>query len=375
MTATVHLDVGELVRSPMRSGIQLVERELIRHWPDSSRLVPVITSRVGFLTLPREVLSALVEGTPSRLSRFRRLVAMLRPLRADSQRLRLLNPELFLDAERARCYTDLIGAGAGSVAWIIYDFFPWLCPQYFQPGAPGHSMHYLKALRGVPHVAHISEQTRRNYEERIMRGRGRRGPVIPLGADGLGLARQRFAPQRNRYVSFGTLEPRKNVAAVLEAFARLWAEGCDAELVLVGSLGERTEHEMMWLHRLRAEPRLRYLRHADDATLRETLAGARAMVFTSEAEGFGLPPVEALNAGIPVIVSARIPSIEMLAPGGQIRLPRVDAEAVAAAVRSMQDDTTAARLWHEAARVPTHTWREFAAEVERWMLAIPCVAT
>ncbi len=369
MTADVHLDVSELVRHPIGTGIQRVERELIRHWPDSSALLPIIAGRSGFQMLPREALATCVAGAS--LSRWRRLAAMVRPLRVNPTHLRLLNPELFLDAMRARCYTDLIGAGAGAVGWLLYDFFPWLRPQHFGSGASHGGMSYLQALRVVPHVAHISEQTRRDYEQRIMRGRGRPGPVIALGADGIGLPRQHFSPRRNRYVALGTLEPRKNVAAVLEAFAQLWAEGCTAELVVTGMLREGTRREAMWLNRLRAEPRLRYLGHADDATLREELAGARAMVFASEAEGFGLPPVEALNAGIPVIVSSRIPSIAMLPPGGQIRLERADAAGLAAAVRSLQDDATAARLWCEAAALPTRSWRDFAAEVAGWVLDLP----
>ena len=366
MTAAVHLDVTELVRRPIGTGIQRVEWELIHHWPESSALVPVIASPIGFLTLPRDTLAGC-----SRLSGWRRLAAVLRPLRADPAALRLLNAELFFDAVRARCYTDLIAVGAGAVGWILHDFLPWLRPRYFAPGAPRRGMPYLQALRVVPHVAHVSEQTRSHYEQRIMRGRGRPGPVITLGGDGLGLPRQHFSPQRNRYVAFGTLEPRKNVAAVLEAFAGLWAAGCTAELVVAGMLREGTQREAMWLSRLRAEPRLRYLGHADDATLREVLAGARAAIFASEHEGFGLPPVEALNAGIPVIASARIPSIAMLAPGGQIRLERIDAAALAAAVRRLQDDATAARLWREAAALPVRSWRDFTAEVASWVLDMP----
>lgn len=368
MTAAVHLDVTELMRRPIATGIQRVERELIRHWPGPSRLVPVIAGPTGFLTLPREVLAT------GRASRWQRLAALLRPLRAGPEGLRLLNPELFLDAVRARCYTDLIAAGAGAVGWILYDFLPWLRPADFEPGAARRSMPYLQALRVVPNVAHISEQTRADYERRIMRGGGRPGPVFTLGADGLGLAPQHFSRRRQRYVAFGTLEPRKNVAAVLEAFATLWAEGCTAELVLVGMLRAGAEREAMWLERLSGEPRLRWLGPAGDAALREALTGARAVVFASEAEGFGLPPVEALNAGIPVIVSARIPSIAMLAPGGQIRLEHADAASVADAVRRMQDDATAARLWAEAAALPSRSWRDFAAEVADWALALPARA-
>jgi glycosyltransferase involved in cell wall biosynthesis len=312
-----------------------------------------------------------VEGPTFRLSRLRRLLARLRPLRVDPARLRLVNPELFIDAVRARCYIDLVGAGASGIGWIIYDFLPWLRPGDFDPGTSRCTMHYLHALHAVPNVAFISAETRRDYAERIMHGRGREGPVISLGHDGLGLARQEFSPSRNRYVCVGTLEARKNVVAIFEAFARLWAEGCSAELVMVGLLNATAQRERSWLEALRAEPRFRYLGHADDATLREILAGARALVFASEAEGFGLPPVEALHVGIPVIVSSRVPSIAMLPPAGQIRLQHADAAAVAAGVRTMQDDAVAARLWAEAASLPTRSWRDFARDVADWAMAMP----
>lgn len=361
MTA-VHIDITNLLREPIRTGIQRVERELIRHWPDGSRLVPVVAGRRHFRVLPRAVLDALAADVPVRP---RLLLAPT--LRATPGRLRLLNPELFFDAGRARLYAAMIRARAGWIGWLLYDFLPWLAPGFFHPSAPTAGMPFLAALREVPHVAHISAQTRREYEARIMHGTGRAGPVVSLGGDGLGLPRQDFAPRRRLFVALGTLEPRKNVAAILEAFGRLWARGRDAELAVIGMLRAGTGPEAALLHRFRDERRLRYIGAADDATVRATLAEARALVSATEAEGFGLSPLEALHAGIPVIATDQ-PSLDMLPAQGRIRLAGPDPAAIAAAVETMLDDEAAAALWREAALLKLRTWRDFARDVADWVL-------
>ncbi len=263
-------------------------------------------------------------------------------------------------------YTELARQGARGIGWLLYDFLPWLSPQNFAPGAARLGMPYLHTLRDIPAVAHISEQTRQDYEHRIMRGNGRSGPVIALGGDGLMIPRQSFTSARRRYVALGTIEPRKNVAAILEAFSKLWSEGSNAELVVIGKMLGGTAREAGWLRRFENEANFRYLGDADDTILREMLQGARALVFASRSEGFGLPPLEALHAGIPVIVSDNIPSITMLPASGQIRLRNPDATEIAAAVREMEDDATAARLWQEAASLQVRTWRDTAHEFADW---------
>jgi glycosyltransferase involved in cell wall biosynthesis len=368
MTGVVHIDVSELLRNPIRTGIQRVERELIKHWPGPSRLCPVAVGPTGFYRLPEEILPALVAGEAVSNSPSDRV---LHPLRPDPATLRLVNAELFFDPRRAALYADLLRQGARGVGWLLYDFLPWLTPQDFSPGAAGLGMPFLRTLRDIPAVAHISEQTRNDYETRIMRGHGRRGPVISLGGDGLAISRQTFSPDRRRYVALGTIEPRKNVAAILEAFSKLWHEGSNAELVVIGKMLGGTEREAGWLHRFENEPKFRYLGDADDSTLSEILRGARALVFASRSEGFGIPPLEALHAGIPVIVSANIPSIAMLPPSGQLRLHDPDATAIAAAVRELEDNATAARLWQDAASLQIRTWRDTAREFADWAQQLP----
>ena len=126
---------------------------------------------------------------------------------------------------------------------------------------------------------------------------------------------------------------------------------------------------MALLAELSGQPRFRHRQNLPDAGVRDALRGARAMLFPSEGEGFGLPAMEGLHAGLPVVVSAGLPCIEGLPALGQVRLDRVDEEAVAAAVLRLLDDAEAARLWAAAATLALPTWRDFAHAAAAWMEA------
>ena len=147
--------------------------------------------------------------------------------------------------------------------------------------------------------------------------------MLTLGGDGLGIERQTFAEVHTDFVWLGTIEPRKNAMAVLRAFMQLWDEGTDARLVMIGRRELTAHEESKLLHQLRQENRFRYICGASDATIRYCLQRARALIFPSQHEGFGLPPIEALHCGIPVIVWRGLPALHGLPPAGQIRLDNI----------------------------------------------------
>ncbi len=361
---TAYLDITQLLLDPVRTGIQRTERELIRHWPEL-RLCRVEGD--GFGVLPDELRQVLCRDAPrGGVSAERRLIApYLRPAGRVPAGADVVCAELFGDAERGQVWRAALAAGTVRGAWLVYDFLPWLHPGWFTPGAAKSLMAYVHTLRAVERVAFISEQTRAEYA-RVMR-RVSDGPVIRLGADGLRLERQRFSAERADFVFVGTVERRKQAGLVLEAFETLWAEGVDATLTVIGRMGDGDGAEMALLERLAADPRLRFYERAPDGAVREALRGARAMVFPSEGEGYGMPPVEALAAGVPVVVAAGLPALQGLSDLGQIRLDPVSRESVMAAVRRLLDDDAAQALWAEAARFEAPSWAGFAQAVAAWV--------
>lgn len=361
----IHFDISKLVDEPRRSGIQRVERALIRHWPDRDRLVPCRFSEGVLRTLPSAVMDLLAQDAPPGGIAAER--ALLAPYVEPSSAAvpsgaRLLCAELFDDPARAAYHRH----EAAHAAWLVYDFLPWLRPEWFPAGPANRLMPFLQAMRDVGQRSFISAATRRDCAERMFR-RPETGPVLPLGADGLGLERQCFDPTKRDIVMLGTIEARKNAIAAIAAFRQLWVEGSDARLVLIGAVEPDALAEQAALRDLAGEARLVQLGPQTDAEVRDALRCARALLFPSEGEGYGLPPVEALHAGIPVIVAASLPALDGLPTHGQIRLDRPDAESIAQAVRSIGDDGTAGRLWEDAARMRLPGWADFARSVADWV--------
>jgi len=153
------------------------------------------------------------------------------------------------------------------------------------------------------------------------------------------------------YVLFvGTLEPRKNVGGLLDAWERLAARGPRGgppgralpELVLAG---KATEAAQPWLERIARPPLaglVRHLGYVDSARRRELYAGARLLVQPSFEEGFGLPVLEAMTVGVPVVAARRGALPEVLGDAGLLVDPDNPDQIASAIGRLIDDDRLAA---------------------------------
>jgi glycosyltransferase involved in cell wall biosynthesis len=247
----------------------------------------------------------------------------------------------------------------GRAAMTVHDATPWLHPETISRGMRLYYRPlYAQALRRAAAVFTVSEASRRDLvaaagvpEAKIR--------VTPNGVDPLFFEAHRTQPGARPYLlGVGTLEPRKNLPTLLDAFARLRASGRDLDLRLVGRQG--------WADRLRIEPALaphvRLAGAVGDAELASLYAGAACFVLPSRYEGFGLPLAEALAAGAPAVASD-IPALREVAGDAALYAPPGDAAMLARAIGEALDGgpETARRVERGRARVRRYSWEACAA--------------
>lgn len=205
----------------------------------------------------------------------------------------------------------------------------------------------------------VSEFTAREVESLLGVGRDR----ISVCSPGAPPWTPRQGPPAGGYVLFfGTLEPRKNLGALLDAYEHLAARRRDLPTLVLA--GRATEQSGPWLERIQRAPLDRLVRHVgyvDPDRRRELYEGAALLVQPSFEEGFGLPVLEAMTAGVPVVAANRGALPEVLEGAGSLVDPD-DREQMAAAIAEALDDTAAAARMTAAgiARARAYTWQETA---------------
>jgi glycosyltransferase involved in cell wall biosynthesis len=161
----------------------------------------------------------------------------------------------------------------------------------------------------------------------------------------------------------GTLEPRKNIPILLRALRHLADNsGVDPLLVLAGRKGWLYRPILELVSELGLVERVRHLDGLTDRELAALYRGAAALAFPSFYEGFGLPPLEAMHAGCPVICSRRASLPEVVGPAAIMLEPEDVAAWSDALYRLLTDTALAERLrqagYEQAARF---TWPRTAA--------------
>lgn len=155
------------------------------------------------------------------------------------------------------------------------------------------------------------------------------------------------------YLFIGAIEPKKNIKRLIDGYA---ASGSENPLVLAGSLGWQYDNDVRAIGderflryrmkggMIRPERSVRHLNYVTRQDLVLLLRGARALVFPSLYEGFGLPVLEAMLAGTPVITSD-ISSLPEVAGEAAEYVNPLEADSIARAIRTLdQDDERCAEL-------------------------------
>jgi len=200
--------------------------------------------------------------------------------------------------------------------------------------------------------------------------------AVPLPEEIHGLPRASRPPelpdQPVRFVSVGTVEPRKNQVGALRAFARLSERRPDLDLRLdvVGAIHHAVADEV---ERLAAgEKRIRLHEYLPDAAVWDLVAASHATVFMSLYEGFGLPIAESLWQGTPCLCSDHGSMLEIASAGGCLTVPAADASAIEHGLERLADDPSLRlRLAHEARTRTLRSWRDYGEDVLAALVAAP----
>ena len=214
---------------------------------------------------------------------------------------------------------QLKAKGVGIIS-VIYDLIPLTHPQFCDAGLVAVFDKWFdwiaRTADGFMAISEtISEQVAAEMTRRL-------GPVeaakrwhghfhlgseldqIGRGRHGSAELQELFRSRAPVYLMVSTIEPRKNHAYLLDAFELLWAQGSNARLCIIGKIGWKCDE---LVSRIRKHPewnhRLFMFNRVNDAGLEFAYTQARALVFPSYVEGFGLPLVEAMQRRLPVFAS------------------------------------------------------------------------
>ena len=172
----------------------------------------------------------------------------------------------------------------------------------------------------------------------------------------------------NGYLLYtGTIEPRKNVGGLLDAYARLRARRAGAPRLVIAGRAERGSARV--LARLNQPPlagHVEYRGYVPTNDREALFKGAQAFVLPAFDEGFGIPALEAMSAGVPVVVSNRGALPEVVGDAGLFIDPDDVESLTAALVRILGDaDLRAACARRGLDRARHFTWTQTARDVRR----------
>lgn len=372
----VVVDVTDTSRSRFTSGIQRVARETLSRWITAREFTLVAWNLRGdvLATLSaQEEERAVLRSTPGSHSAVRELIV---PYHAT-----FVLPEISVQSERtARLLSIARFSGSRSVA-IGFDCIPVTMAETAGAGMPGAFSKYLSTLARFDVVVPISSAAGHEYRgwKRMLTGAGLAGPEIheialPFVASDstrvtvdetrrqLGLADTRVV------LAVGSREPRKNHLNLLHAAELAWRAGHEFALVLVGGNAWDTELFDEFVARLRRKGRrILTLHGVDDDVVWDLYKMACFTVFCSLNEGFGLPIVESLSSGTPVITSD-FGSMRELGEGrGALLVDPYDVDQMAGAITSLlSDPRRVTELAALTVHLPAISWDSYADEL--WAL-------
>ncbi|RXA97768.1 MULTISPECIES: glycosyltransferase [Yersinia] len=325
----IFYDVTATARTSLRTGIERVTRtlvaELIKRNIDDVIILPVYMEKVnddyilkhahGFV---RELFNKVPDCFNDEPVDF---------YEGDILFSSDLNCDDVVDANIHGFYLKLKQKGM-KICFMVNDILPVTNPEFFPPGSSDNFKEWLKVITSISEkIVFISKSVLNSYEnwcdknniniDKVILGWSHLGAdidAVPVKPSDNSKKNQTasLVDKKITFLMVGTLEPRKGHLQVLEAFDILWNKGIDVNLIIVGKEGwlqlpnelRRTIPNIVSKLKKHSElnHHLFWFDHVDDNELNSIYSSSSALIFASEAEGFGLPLIEAARKSLPLII-------------------------------------------------------------------------
>jgi glycosyltransferase involved in cell wall biosynthesis len=191
--------------------------------------------------------------------------------------------------------------------------------------------------------------------------------LMPPDRERMDQVRQRYQLDHPFLLYVGNIKPHKNIERLIDAFGRVRAAGLDdLRLLIIGDEISKYPPLRQAVHRHRLDKFVRFLGFQPFDTLAAFYHLARAFVFPSLYEGFGLPPLEAMACGTPVVTS-NVSSLPEIAGGAAMLVDPYEPASIADGIfRVVTDETLRARLIERGlGRARDFSWAESVAAIHR----------
>jgi len=223
---------------------------------------------------------------------------------------------------------------------------------------------HRRALRCADAIVAISEETKQNVI-RLFGIPAERITVVQLSYVPLGEKKDPLPVPENFFLFAGVLKERKNVAGIIRAFALFAASNKTHELIIAGKQNGAYAQSLLQLAcDLGVKERIHFVGYVPDAQLAYLYSKAQAFIFPSFIEGFGMPVLEAMHAGLPVITSKRGALAEVAGNAALLVDPRSPQE-IATAMEHIAGDADLRKELIEMglARAAQFSWLKTAGEI------------
>ncbi len=275
---------------------------------------------------------------------------------------------------------ERMGASGVASSFVVYDLLPVTMPQMFPSGSAPMFAAWIALVARADHAVCISQTTADDLRDwlRAHHPGGAPKPRIGwfhMGADlassqpssgippDAGPVLEALAAQPT-FLMVGTVEPRKGHIQTVAAFERLWRDGGDATLVIVGKQGWNME---TLVGRLRSHGelgrRLFWLEGISDEYLERIYGASDCLIAASEGEGFGLPLIEAAQIGLPIL-ARDIPVFREVAGDHAAYFDGTRPEVLTEAIEAWLRDDAEGRTIGPG-DLPWITWRQSADDLLR----------